>query len=171
MRVLDSIQSVDRRLLLKMSDSQHPAARFSRLVSRTADGHLYLALPLLLYQFVPDGERLLISCAAAFSIERCIYWCLKKSFKRRRPEQAIPWFRGHIVAADEFSLPSGHTSAAFLFVTILVLNLGPSCVPLYAWSYAVAMSRVFLGVHFPSDTVVGACIGSSIAYLTYLVVV
>ncbi|MEM6484653.1 MAG: phosphatase PAP2 family protein [Pseudomonadota bacterium] len=168
--MLDSIQSVDRRLLLKMSHSQHPTVRMSRLVSRTADGQLYLAIPLLLYPFVPDGERLLLSCTVAFTVERCIYWCLKRSFKRRRPEQAISWFRGHIVAADEFSLPSGHTSAAFLFVTVLVLNLGSSCLPLYAWSYAVAMSRVFLGVHFPSDTVVGACIGSSIAYLAYVLV-
>jgi undecaprenyl-diphosphatase len=102
----------------------------------------------------------------AFSVERVVYWIMKNSLKRARPAEALPDFKSHIIASDEFSFPSGHTSAAFLFVTLLTFHFGPVLVLLYPWAMAVAMSRVYLGVHFPSDTVMGAVLGSSLALTT-----
>ncbi|KGE03947.1 phosphatase PAP2 family protein [Pseudohaliea rubra] len=163
MSVLKDIQVLDRRLLLLLGQSQSWLAQNARRVSRTADGHLYVILPLLLSMAGDAGDRLLLATALAFAAERPVYWVLKNSLRRRRPAQALPGFTSTIIASDEFSFPSGHTSAAFLFSTLLCLQFGPLALPVYGWAMAVGMSRVYLGVHFPTDTLVGAALGMSLA--------
>ena len=166
MRVLDSIQDFDRRMLLLLQHSQSWLALNCRAVSRSGDGYLYVVVGALLVLTSAVDDTFLEHMLMAFAVERVSYWILKNSLRRRRPAQALRGFKSHITAADEFSFPSGHTSAAFLFVTVLVLHMGPVLLPLYLWSMAIGMSRVYLGVHFPTDTVVGAALGSCIALST-----
>jgi undecaprenyl-diphosphatase len=110
------------------------------------------------------GGKLFIAMALAFAVERPLYWALKNSFKRNRPPSAIPGYRSFIVPSDQFSFPSGHTSGAFVTATLLSAFY-PSMAPLlYCWASLVAMSRVNLGVHFPSDTVAGAGMGYLMAW-------
>lgn len=142
--------------------------RFARKVSTTADGWPYPLFGLVYYLLEPVvGYQLCIALGWAFLIERSCYWVMKNSFRRRRPPAAIPNFRSVIIASDEFSFPSGHTSGAFVFVTVCYLIFGPIILPAYLWAGAVALSRISLGVHFPTDTVMGAIMGSSIALLSY----
>lgn len=166
MRVLDSLQSVDHRLLVLLQQSQSRLAQHSRALSRTADGYLYVLFGALIALSPAGGETFLGHIVLAYALERVCYWVMKNSLRRKRPYDALPGFRSRIVASDEFSFPSGHTSAAFLFVTLVVLYLGPLALPLYLWAAAVGMSRVYLGVHFPSDTVMGALLGTAIALST-----
>ena len=162
MRMLEDIQVIDHRLLLLLRQSESWLAQHARRVSRSADGHLYVILPLLLSLVSEIGDRLVLATALAFAAERAIYWVLKNTLRRKRPAQALPGFESTIIAADEFSFPSGHTSAAFLFATLLCLHFGPLALPAYGWAMAVGMSRVYLGVHFPTDTLVGAALGTGL---------
>ncbi|XOV90273.1 MAG: phosphatase PAP2 family protein [Pseudomonadota bacterium] len=149
---------------------QGTLVKLARLVSRTGDGWAYPLVPLVLYLLgLPGVEQFFYIAAAAFAIERTIYPVAKKSFKRRRPYNIVPDFTSHIIASDEFSFPSGHTSAAFLMITALVLCFGPGFALLYLWAGAVGASRVILGVHFPTDILVGAALGSAIATTIYMV--
>jgi len=166
MRVIESIQEYDRRGLLELQSSESWLAHNRRRISRSGDGYLYVVIGAMIVALADNGDQFLKHILAAFLIERCSYWILKNSLRRKRPAEALPDFKSQITAADEFSFPSGHTSAAFLFVTLLVLHGGPLLAPLYLWSAAVAMSRVYLGVHFPTDTVMGAALGTSIALST-----
>lgn len=166
MRTFDGIASIDRQWLLATHGSSHWLVRRSRGLSRTADGHLYVLLPLLLAAMTAQGIVILQHAALAFSGERALYWLLKNSFRRRRPAALMPGFHSRIIAADEFSMPSGHTSGAFLFVTLLALHYGPVAGILYIWAAAVGVSRVCLGVHFPSDTLLGAALGTALGLLT-----
>jgi membrane-associated phospholipid phosphatase len=72
-------------------------------------------------------------------------------------------------SADSPSFPSGHSSSAFSTATSLSLAFPKWYViaPSYAWASAVAYSRMNLGVHYPSDVMVGIFIGSSSAILSY----
>ncbi|MBK8882350.1 MAG: phosphatase PAP2 family protein [Bacteroidales bacterium] len=67
------------------------------------------------------------------------------------------------------SFPSGHTSGAFAMATSVSLAYPKwyIVVPSYAWAGTVGYSRMHLGVHYPSDVLAGALIGSGCAYLTY----
>ena len=78
----------------------------------------------------------------------------------------MPGFRSLIVASDQFSFPSGHSSGAFLLATALaVIYAGPLLV-VYLWACCVGFSRVILGVHFPGDILAGATMGTTITLLS-----
>ncbi|MGQ9425311.1 phosphatase PAP2 family protein [Gilvimarinus sp. F26214L] len=138
-------------------------AAFARQVSRSADGHLYVLIGLIAWA---ESHYLILKLGVlAFALERSAYFVLKQWVRRDRPPEAIPGFKSVIQASDKFSFPSGHTSAAFLMATLLVGHFPQVLFFVYPWACAVAWSRVTLGVHFPSDTLAGATLGTSIALL------
>ena len=95
---------------------------------------------------------------------------LKYSIQRKRPFVTYP----DIIkksAAGSYSFPSGHTSSAFATATALSLAYPKWYViaPSFLWASAVGYSRMELGVHYPSDVLVGALIGIGSSFLMYKV--
>ncbi|HHQ4520182.1 MULTISPECIES: phosphatase PAP2 family protein [Aeromonas] len=136
-------------------------ARVSRLISRTGDGPLYAVLAALLW-WLGEAERELVRLALlAFAIELPLYLLLKNSLKRQRPV-GLPVF---ITPSDRYSLPSGHTAAAFLMATILATGFPLWAPLLFGWAALVGASRLLLGVHYLSDLVAGALLGGACAVL------
>jgi undecaprenyl-diphosphatase len=92
---------------------------------------------------------------------------LKHAFFRRRPAFVVPDVHALWHGPRSPSFPSGHAVSAFTIATFLscwfVRNGGRGSrtvsLFLFAWAALVAVSRVYLGVHFPSDAAAGAFIG------------
>lgn len=141
--------------------------RVIKLISKTGDGHIYLIAGLLLWWLEPqDGKLFLYTGLLAYALELPLYLLLKKLFKRQRPCDLLQNFKAHLTPSDKFSLPSGHTAAAFLMAS-LVASFYPSVsVLVYIWASLIGLSRVLLGVHYPSDILAGAALGISISLLS-----
>lgn len=168
MRLMNSIQQCDVRLFTRLNSSQLHGRliRLCRAVSRSGDGLPYLLLAIGLYWFQGAEDPLLKCLLLAFALERPLYFALKNSFKRDRPQQTLQGFRSTIHASDRFSFPSGHTSAAFMVATLVGYFL-PILAPLLVlWAAAVGFSRVLLGVHFPTDTLMGLLLGVGSAIIS-----
>lgn len=167
--MLNNIHKLDTHAFLWCKEHSHATCleQFARRTSWSADGYLYLLIPLILV-LLDDAQGLQFTMALllAFSIERPLYLVMKNGIKRRRPPEALPGIQSLVVASDKFSFPSGHTSGAFLFATLYCLFYAEAIPVLwYTWAGCVALSRVLLGVHFPSDVVMGALLGSGSAWL------
>ncbi|GAA4538188.1 bifunctional phosphatase PAP2/diacylglycerol kinase family protein [Pseudonocardia xishanensis] len=108
--------------------------------------------------------RGLLSIALSSGIANGI---LKPLLPRRRPAAAeLPWHRRIPDPPTSSSFPSGHAASAAAFATAVVLEnprIAPAVVPLAA---AVAYSRVHVGVHWASDVLAGAAVGSTVALAT-----
>jgi undecaprenyl-diphosphatase len=167
MRIIDDLYKYDLRMLLWCRYSRHPLAekKTACAISKTGDGYLQILIPTLLLIFEPQaGKEFFLTIASAFAIQLPIYWLLKNILRRRRPPEVVPYFHSFIEASDKFSFPSGHSSAAFLLANITAIFYGAIAWPLYLWASFVALSRVVLGVHFPTDIVAGITLGTATTF-------
>ena len=95
---------------------------------------------------------------------------LKYGIDRPRPFAAYPDIQ-KCAAAGSPSFPSGHTSMAFAFATSVSIAYPKWYIvaPAYLWATAVGYSRMDLGVHYPSDVLVGALVGAGSAWLCHAI--
>lgn len=139
-------------------------AKGFKWISKTGDGYLYLILGIVLFYLDKQhGALFLYTALVAYAFEVPMYLILKHLFKRQRPCDLLMNIQAHIVPSDKFSLPSGHTAAAFLMATIIMHFYPALGLIAYVWASFVGLSRIVLRVHFPLDVLMGASLGVGVA--------
>jgi undecaprenyl-diphosphatase len=137
---------------------------FFQAISRLGDGWLWYSLIAAIpFVYGPEGWLPLLHLLVVGAISLAIYKLIKPHAVRERPFITHPAIKCASAPLDRFSFPSGHTLHAVCFTMTAVSyfpELGPS---LLAFTVLVALSRVVLGLHYPSDVAVGAAIGGSVA--------
>lgn len=166
MKTIKPIAKLD--LAFSMFCLQHkfnqPIARISKAVSHTGDGHLYALFGVIACLVGgAHGQNFLIAGLIAFAIELPIYWLLKNSFQRRRPQELSPLLTAFITPSDRYSLPSGHTAAAFVMATVIGHYYPDGYSLAFMWATLIGSARILLGVHFLTDVIIGAILGAGCA--------
>jgi undecaprenyl-diphosphatase len=138
--------------------------RFFAAISRLGDGVFWYALILLLpVIYGSAGMAPAVLMAVTGTLGVLIYRWLKRHLARERPYISHSAVQCATRPLDRYSFPSGHTLHAVAFTVLaahyfpeLLLLLGP-------FAILVALSRVVLGLHYPSDVAAGGAIGLALA--------
>lgn len=146
-------------------------ARFFSAVSWLGDGKFWYWLMAVLA--VTYGETGLMAAGhmlVAGLVSLFIYRWLKKGTARPRPYQVHKDILLGTRPLDPFSFPSGHTLHAVGFTWIACFWFPELAVALIPFTLLVAASRMILGLHYPSDVLAGAAIGTLVAGSSLLLI-
>jgi undecaprenyl-diphosphatase len=142
--------------------------RVLNAVSRVGDGWIwYVVVACLPWAGGPTGPSASVRMIGVSLVNLAIYFIVKRWIARPRPFRTCPGIRECTRSLDEYSFPSGHTLhsvACSLILTVYYPVLGFIVWPL---TLLIAVSRVVLGVHYPSDVIVGALIGAITAAISF----
>jgi undecaprenyl-diphosphatase len=137
------------------------------VASRLGDGAFWYAL--MAAMFLWDGSKAVtavLHMIVAGLACTLVYKSLKRGTARVRPYVAQADITLFAAPLDRYSFPSGHTLHAVAF-TLVALGYYPALFWLLApFCVLVALSRVVLGLHYPSDVMAGAGIGAAVAMLS-----
>ena len=128
------------------------------------NGAIWLAASVIMLFFKKSRRAGFLSLAALFSSYIIDNVILKNLVARARPYEVVAGLQLLIGKQSDFSFPSGHTGSSFASAVILYQELpkrfGEAAIALACF---IGFSRLYLGVHYPSDVIGGALIGSLIA--------
>lgn len=130
-------------------------------------GAVWILLSLLLLCFKKSrttGVLILVSMAVTFISGELI---LKNIVCRPRPCHTFPDIPMLVSLPSSFSFPSGHSASSFAAAVILFLRHKKYAWPALFLAALIAFSRIFLFVHYPTDILAGALLGTLSACLTY----
>jgi undecaprenyl-diphosphatase len=131
--------------------------------TRVGDGWLWYSLAIILLLVGGPNRYAAVSAAACAALAGVfVFKALKKISHRRRPCELEPHCWSRVLPPDQFSFPSGHTMTAFS-IALVVSYFYPGLEgALYFVAASIALSRVVLGMHFLSDVLAGAVLGSGL---------
>lgn len=122
----------------------------------------------MFYKKWQPHRRMLIGMMFSLILTSYITEIIKHSIGRLRPYEHMPGRIDTLGTGQptDPSMPSGHSSSSAALAASFALRVKGWLVPalLYAWSILVALSRMYLGVHYISDVLVGSIIGTMIAF-------
>ncbi|ACA46553.1 phosphatase PAP2 family protein [Clostridium botulinum] len=122
-------------------------------------GLIWIAISVLLL-ISKKYRRVGMLCTASLILSSLIgEVVLKNLVQRGRPFTAIEGINLLIKAPKSFSFPSGHTASSFAVAIVIGRKIKSFKLPIYILAFAIAFSRLYLYVHYPSDVLVGALIG------------
>ena len=139
-------------------------------ISRLGDGVAWYGLMIAIVLFDPThGWQASLHMSLVAALCLVIYKWLKPRTMRYRPYLKNTNIQLSTAPLDYYSFPSGHTLHAVAF-SCTALHYYPELAwVLIPFTSLIALSRIVLGLHYPSDVIVGALIGASLANISFMV--
>lgn len=171
MRFIHAFYGFDCRLLQQVN--RHFDKKllnfFFRTVTHLGGADMTIAASFLLI-VLSSGEPKLTAIASglALSASHLPVHVLKQLFPRKRPYLMIEETKFPANPLQDYSFPSGHTTAIFAVVTPYVLFIPQLSIVLIPLGLLVGISRIYLGLHYPSDVLAGGILGSITGILCFI---
>ena len=167
---LQSVQNLDGEILLQIQQHLRTdmLTPFMKIVTFLGNGGWFWILCAVVLLAIPKTRK--TGYAAVFSLifgAIVTNLLLKNIVARPRPFAEIEALIPLIAKPTDFSFPSGHTTASFAVALVMFRMLPKKIgIPAVVLAALVAFSRLYLGVHYPTDVLVGfvvALVGSLLA--------
>lgn len=165
--MLETILNIDGSILLWIqeyirNDFLTPLAEF---ITHLGDaGFIWIAIAagcLLFHKTRKTGFMMTLSLLGSLLVNNMI---LKNLIARTRPYEVIDGLNRMIAAPSDFSFPSGHTGSSFAAAVVLFCMCPRKYgVPAMILAVLISLSRLYLGVHYPTDVLAGAVTGTLVA--------
>lgn len=163
LKIISCIQSLENEYLTV----------FYKMITIIADTYQSAIITILIVAFLYIKKYYREALFLAITMSACgiAIPLLKNIFSRERPD----FYR--LIEISGYSFPSGHTTSAttmYLTLTIIVLSIMNKLNKYFIFSIAVigiviiGSSRIYLGVHYPTDVMAGICLGISIVSTVYV---
>lgn len=117
---------------------------------------------------IPKTRRIGIMCSCSLAATFLICnGVIKVLVGRTRPYETVEGLRRLVGKQPDTSFPSGHSSSSFSVAVVIFRNTRRRIgVPVLILAFLIALSRLYVGVHYPSDVIFGILFGSLFALIT-----
>ena len=141
-------------------------------ITHFGDGGLFWILVAALLLIGKSTRRAGITSALSISLGAlCTNVCLKNLVHRTRPYVVNDHLDILINFPHDYSFPSGHTCASFAVATVIFCMLPRRYgVPAVIFASLIAISRLYVGVHYPTDILGGLIVGTGAAFIAIYIV-
>ena len=161
--MIEAIQSIDAAILLFIQNNIRGGLLTPIMVFFTTigdNGYIWLALGVVLMFFKKHrkmGFYIILCIGLSWIVNDRI---IKPIVCRPRPFLTVPGLEAIVPLPLSFSFPSGHACAGFCGAVVLTRFRGGKLAPIFLLAVVIALSRIYVGVHYPSDIVAGALVGT-----------
>ena len=140
-------------------------------ITSLGDGGWFWIVVILLLLLLPFNRKMGVQSAVALIITVIICnLILKPGIMRCRPCWLEPDVQLLVKIPHDFSFPSGHSNASFAVATAIFTRNKKLGIPALILAALIAVSRMYVFVHWPTDVLVGIIIGISGGIASYFIV-
>ncbi|MDO4321076.1 MAG: phosphatase PAP2 family protein [Lachnospiraceae bacterium] len=163
--MIETLLTLDGNILLWIQDNMRAAWLTPVMITITKLGGLgfiWILLSLILLCFKKTrwaGVAGIVGLLFSLFLNN---WLLKNAFHRIRPYEVIDGLVLLTNKATDFSFPSGHSGSSFAAAVAIVRSLKGSRARWLALAFAflMAFTRLYIGIHYPTDVLCGALTGT-----------
>lgn len=168
------LQQIDGGILIWIQENiRSPLLTFVMIrITRLGDNGLIWILLTILLMIPRKTRKVSLGMAIALVMSLIVTnLMLKNSIARIRPYEVIDGLQILIEPQADWSFPSGHTSASMAAALVMMRMLPRKYgVPAMTLGILIALSRLYIGVHYLSDVLGGAVIGLMCAYISLIII-
>lgn len=166
--MLETLLNVDGGILLLIQENiRNPILDHVMIFITTLGdgGMIWIAVTLLLLISKKTRKIGMMSAAALLGSLLINNYFIKNLVQRPRPYVTFTDLQILIPTPSEFSFPSGHTSSSFAAAGVFYHNLSKRYgIPAIILAGLIGVSRMYVGVHYPTDVIAGIVMGILLSY-------